>query len=133
MKCVLVIDAGLPRGLAANAAAVLAATLGARVPDLVGRDLPDADGADHPGIVVVPLPVLAADTDALRELRQRAAAVPDLVCVDFSRLAQQCRRYDEYADLLAATPGQSLDYVGVGLAGPAKAVNKLTGSLPCCR
>ena len=133
MKCVLVVDSTLPRGLAANAAAVLAATLGARLPGLVGNDLPDADGGSHPGLVTVPLPVLAADTEALRDLRERAVAVPDLVCVDFSRLAQQCRRYDEYADLLAATPGQDLAYLGVGLAGPAKAVTRLTGSLPCCR
>ena len=47
-RCVIVVDESLPAGLAANAAAVLALTLGAREPDLVGADFVDADAQPHP-------------------------------------------------------------------------------------
>src|SRR5918992_2780684 len=40
-RCVIVVDEDLPAGLAANAAAVLALTLGAREPELVGADFVD--------------------------------------------------------------------------------------------
>src|SRR3954470_19357397 len=42
-RTVVVIDRDLPRGLAANAAAVLALTLGVHRPSLVGPDFDDAD------------------------------------------------------------------------------------------
>jgi hypothetical protein len=49
-RCAIVIDADLAPGLAANAAAVLALTLGATVDGIVGPDLVDADGEVHPGL-----------------------------------------------------------------------------------
>src|SRR3954470_22743403 len=68
-RCVIVVDADLPPGLAANAAAVLALTLGAREPALAGADLVDADGREHPGLIPIGLPVLKAPRAALVDLR----------------------------------------------------------------
>jgi len=51
-RCVIVVDAALPPGRAANAAAVLALTLGKRHPHLVGADITNADGDVHFGLVV---------------------------------------------------------------------------------
>ena len=59
-RCVIVVDEDLAPGLAANAAAVLALTLGATVDGLVGPDLVDADGDVHPGLFAAGLPVLGA-------------------------------------------------------------------------
>ena len=56
----IVVDADLAPGLAGNAAAVLAVTLGATVDGLVGPDLVDADGDVHPGLFSAGLPVLGA-------------------------------------------------------------------------
>ena len=47
-RCVIVIDEALPPGLAANAAAVLALTLGREEPALVGAGFVDADEGAHP-------------------------------------------------------------------------------------
>ena len=58
-RCVIVVDESLPAGLAANAAAVLALTLGAREPDLVGADFVDADAQPHPGLIPIGLPSCA--------------------------------------------------------------------------
>lgn len=40
-KCVLILDAELPLGLLANAAVILGATLGSRIPEVVGEDVYD--------------------------------------------------------------------------------------------
>ena len=53
-KCVLVIDEAMPRGLAANTAAILGITWGRLRPELVGEDVTDAAGAIHPGIIRTP-------------------------------------------------------------------------------
>ncbi len=56
-----------------------------------------------------------------------------MVVVGFSSLAQSCRTYQEYIDRMAATPTSQLEFVGVGLFGPKRAINRLTGSLPLLR
>lgn len=42
-RCVIVLDEALPPGLAANAAAVLALSIGGLFPQVPGHDLVDAD------------------------------------------------------------------------------------------
>ncbi len=81
-RCVIVVDQTLPAGLAANAAAVLALTVGARFPQLPGQDLPDADGDVHPGLIPMGLPVLCAAPDRLAALRA-AALDGQLHVIDF--------------------------------------------------
>ncbi|MFR9725984.1 DUF2000 domain-containing protein [Streptomyces sp. MS19] len=133
-KAALLIDAALPAGLAANTAAVLALSLGRQVESLVGPELKDADGSPHAGITTVPLPVLCADADTLKAIRNRAAQDhPDVLVVDFTDCAQRTRTYDDYAALLEAATDQDITYVGVALHGPRKQVQKLTGSLPLLR
>ena len=41
VRSVVVVDRDLPKGLAANVAAVLAMTLGVRTPELIGADFED--------------------------------------------------------------------------------------------
>jgi hypothetical protein len=127
---VIVVSEQLPAGLAANAASVLAVTLGQRVDGLVGADVKDADGVAHPGIIYMPLPVLKAQPTKLTELVQAAASDPDVFFVSFTGLAQSCRTYDEYVEKMAAANTAELDVVGIGLHGPKKQINRLAGSLP---
>ena len=56
----VVVDEALAPGLAANAAAVMAMTLGAKLPALVGEDFADGAGERHPGLITTGLPVLRA-------------------------------------------------------------------------
>lgn len=55
-RCIIVVDQTLPPGLAANAAAVLPLSIGARFPQLPGHDLVDADSFAHPGLIPIGLP-----------------------------------------------------------------------------
>lgn len=134
-KCVIVVDGALPSGILANTAAILGVTLGRRVPGLVGPDVTDASGMVHPGIIMIPVPVLRGTRESLRELRLKLYddACADLVAVDFSDVAQSCRVYDEYTARAARVPEAAHVYYGIGICGPKKKVGRLTGSLPLLR
>ena len=133
VKCVMVISGSLPVGLAVNAAGVLAATLGRKVESLVGPDVVDGSGERHAGLVRIPIPVLKADEEEIRSVRERAAEVGDLLVVDLTETAQLSRTYEEYEDRMSVTQGDGLGYIGVALYGEKRSVNKLTGNLPLLR
>lgn len=128
----IVVDEELPAGLAANAAAVLALTLGAREPGLVGADFVDADAEPHPGLIPIGLPVLRAPRTDLVEIRRRGVA-DGLSVVDFPVFGQQTNDYDVFRGMVAATPAAELSYLGVALTGSARAVRRLTGRLALLR
>ena len=129
-KCVMIIREDLPKGLAANTAALLGITLGKRFPEIVGEDLTDAAGKTHPGISRLPVPILRGSGAALTALWEKLSQpeLSQVTAVDFSRLAQGCRDYGEYREKLAAAedPG----YTGIALFGPKKSINYLSGNLP---
>ncbi|MCD8167844.1 MAG: DUF2000 domain-containing protein, partial [Clostridiales bacterium] len=57
----------------------------------------------------------------------------DLMVVDFSDVAQGCRTYDEFIDKAAKAEEKEFQYLGIGICGSKKLVNKLTGNLPLLR
>ena len=131
-RCVIVVDEDLPAGPAANAAAVLALTLGAREPGLVGADFVDADAEPHPGLIPIGLPVLRAPRAELVAIRRRAAA-DGVGVIDFPVFGQQTNDYDAFRGMVAATPSFELSYLGVALSGSRRAVGRLTGRLSLLR
>lgn len=128
-RAVIVLDRDLAVGQAANAAGILAATLGALHPGLVGRDLLDGSGGIHPGLMPSGLTVLAAAAADLPTLRLDAIA-RGLDVVDFPAAGQRTNDYEEFLDLVGRTQDAALDYVGVAIAGGPKSVRKLTGRFP---
>jgi hypothetical protein len=131
-RCVIVVDEALSSGLAANAAAVLAVTLGARAPGLLGGDVEDADGAGLPGLIDRGLPILKAPGAALGALRARALEA-GVEVIAFPRFGQETTDYEAFRERVAQTPTAELAYLGLLIAGPKRAVNKVTGSLPLLR
>lgn len=129
-KCAVVVSDELPVGLRANAASILTMTLGHQVPGLLGPDVKDADGIVHPGIVLIPVPVLTASTERIREIWELAGRGEEIVHVGFTALAQSCRTYDEYIERMAQTATADLTFAGVGVFGRKKLVNAIVGSLP---
>jgi hypothetical protein len=127
-RCVIVLDEGLAPGLAANAAAVLALTLGATVDGLVGADLVDADGDVHPGLFAAGLPVLGAARESLSDLRGRAL-LAGVGVIDIPALGQQTNDYDEVRAYVARTATEDLEYLGLALHGSRRAVSRVTGTL----
>jgi Protein of unknown function (DUF2000) len=133
VRCAIVVDESLPAGLAANAAALVAVTLGAIVDGLPGADLVDADGNVHPGLVAAGIPILAASRAQLSDLRAQAAAAAGVGVVDFPAVGQQTTDYDVVIEHVGATPAADLEYLGLALHGSGRAVRRLTGGLRLLR
>lgn len=131
-RCVIIVDESLPPGLAANAAGVLAVTLGSTLPGLVGEDVVDGDGHRHPGLIRAVLPVLRAPGSRLGAIRDSAVATA-LGVIDFPAFGQQTNDYDEFRAHVEETPAADLRYLGIALYGERRAVARLTGSLPLLR
>lgn len=131
MKSVLIIDESLPVGVAANTAAVLAMSLGNRVPGLVGSDLRDRSGRVHTGITTLPIPVIGASAQIISAIRRSlcSAEYKEEYIVGFTRTAQSCKTYQEYAKKIADVPFDELQYLGIGLYGRSAKINQLTGGL----
>ncbi len=129
---VVVIDRELPKGLAANAAAVLSLTLGAHRPALVGADFTDGSGGEHLGLIPAGLPVLGAGSAELPAIRA-AARERNLFVVDFPSFGQQTNDYGEFRAAVAATPPDELVYLAMLISGPKKAVRAVTGQLGLLR
>lgn len=134
-KCVIVLEETLPPGEAANAAAILGITMGMKMPDVVGGDVPDAESRPHAGIIQFPVPILKGDAQRLKALRAKLfePLFSDLTVVDFSTLAQSCKTYREFTEKMAHTREPELQYIGLALCGDKRKVNQLTGNLPLLR
>ncbi|MDN7715534.1 DUF2000 domain-containing protein [Burkholderia gladioli] len=127
-RCVIVVDSQLPPGRAANAAAVLALTIGQRQPALVGPPLVDADGVSHPGLIPIGIAVLSAEAARLPSIRDKALAAGCEV-VDFPVQGQQTTDYSAFRDTVAQVATAELAYLGVALVGPRKAIGKIVSNL----
>lgn len=134
-KCVMVIDEALPLGIIANTAGIMGLTLGKHIPETIGPEVTDKSSCVHLGIIRIPVPVLKADSEKIKEIRQRLyqPEFADLIVVDFSDVAQSCNVYDDYIRKAAAVEEAGFRYFGIGLCGDKRLVNKLTGSLPLLR
>ncbi|WP_235837775.1 DUF2000 domain-containing protein [Chitinasiproducens palmae] len=123
----IVVDAALPVGRAANAAAVIALTVGQRHPGLVGAPLIDASQVAHPGLIPIGIAVLAAEQGALTAIRAKAVAIGCDV-VDFPVQGQQTTDYEAFQRAVAVVTTAELRYVGLALVGPRKAIGKLVAN-----
>lgn len=134
-KCVMVLDGSLPLGVLANTAGILGLTLGKYLPDAIGPEVADKSGKTHLGIIQLPVPVLKADPETLREIRRRLfqPEFSGLLTVDFSDVAQSCNVYEDYIQKAASVEENGFTYFGIGICGDKKLVGKLTGSLPLLR
>lgn len=134
-KCVMVIDAELPLGLIANTAAVLGSALGKHHPELIGENVPDGNNCVHPGLIQIPIPILAGDRSLLSDLQGsvRTNYRDSLTMIVFSDVAQHSKNYADYTTRLSRTPHSDLAWLGICIYGNKKTVNHLTGSLPALK
>jgi hypothetical protein len=127
-RCVIILNAGLSVGKAANAAAVLALTVGQRHPALVGAPLIDAAGRNFPGLISVGISVLSASAALLCKLAAQAALNP-IDCVIFPRDGQSTTDYMQLLDVVAAGDFESMEMSGIALTGDKKYLRKMTAEL----
>lgn len=130
-KCVLVIDSTQPTGIIANTSSVLSITLGQQLGSIIGQDVYDKQGEKHPGITQIPIPILGASPEKIKEIRRQLLRQPteDMVIVDFSDIAQKSRTYDQYENVMRATDEDDIRYIGIAIYGDKKVINKATGNL----
>jgi hypothetical protein len=69
----------------------------------------------------------------LRRLRLDAAEDRELLAVDFTDAALTTLNYDDYTRKIGGIESGRLEYRGLALYGPRKAVERLSGSLPLLR
>jgi Protein of unknown function (DUF2000) len=131
-RLVIVVDEALAPGLAANAAAVVAFTLGAQLPALRGPDVVAADGAVLPGFIPIGVPILRAPAEALVALHADAVAA-EVGVVALPTFGHQTTDYDEFRTLVAGTPSAELRFLAVAVHGPRRRVGRLTGSFGLLR
>ena len=131
----MVIDEKLPTGIIANTAGIMGITLGKKLPETVGPDVSDRNGRFHPGIIAIPVPILRASKEKLKELRLTLyePCFSELTVVDFSDVAQSCNVYEDYIQKAASVEETDFNYYGIGICGEKKLVSKLTGNLPLLR
>ncbi len=127
-RCVIVLDKDLPVGRLANAAAVIALTIGQRHPGLVGGALVDASGFAHPGLIPVGIAMLGAAQAELHKLRSDALAAGCDV-VDFPLEGQLTKNYEEFQGAVAVIDPVDMKYVGVALVGQKKPISKIVSKL----
>lgn len=128
-RCVIVINHSLSAGHAANAAAVLALTLGQRHPGLVGEPLVDADKCIHPGLIPIGISVLVADGATLSQLHHTLLNDDEMDGVIFPLEGQQTTDYAAFQQAVTLVPTHELQLLGIALAGNKKVIRKLTGKL----
>ncbi len=135
MKCVLLIDEGLPLGLIANCSSVLSLSLGNKVEGLIGYDLEDIENRVHVGITTMPIPILKSNSTELKNIREIlfAEKYKDCLVVDFTNVAQTTKNYEDYSNAISLTPLDKLEYLGIAIYGSKKLVNKLVGSIGLLR
>ena len=134
-KCALIIDNEQPTGIIANIASVLSMTLAVKVSNVVSYDVYDKQGERHLGITQLPIPILGASQAKIKEIRKHLLSQPNdgLVLVDFTTIAQHSKTYDEYERVMKNAEEQDLYYIGIGIYGEKKLVNKSTGNLSLIR
>ena len=57
----------------------------------------------------------------------------ELTIVDFSDVAKSCTDYEDYILKVNELTSDGFEYLGIGIYGPMKILNKLTGSMPLLR
>ena len=129
LKWVVMVDADLPPGRAANAAICVAAAPSAAVTGLLGPDTVDGAGTVHPGLPWAGCSVLAASVDQLAEIRSAAMMCDDVYVADMPLEAQRSRVYDEYREQLAVLGPAEIGYHAVSLVGPRRRIDKLVRKL----
>lgn len=130
-KCVLIVDNAQHTGIVANIASVLSMTLGCKVDNIVSHDVYDKQGEIHLGITQLPIPILGASREKIKDIRKHflSLGINNLVLVDFSTIAQHARTYDEYEQAMAIADEKDLQYIGIGVCAPKRIINKATGNL----
>lgn len=127
-KTALVLRADLAGWQLANVAAFLTGGLAGKTPDMMGEPYRDSAGRVYSALVREPVFVYGAALDELRRTHRRALARALCPAIYIEQMFKTTNDADNRAAVAAAT-ADALDFVGIGLHGPRKLVDKVINGL----
>jgi hypothetical protein len=127
-KTALVLRRDLAMWQIANVAAFLAGGLAATHPVLKGEPYRDGGGKDYTALIREPVFVYGGTVEELRRTHQRALSRELVPAVYVEAMFKTTNDADNRA-AFAAAPTDALDFVGIGVHGPRKTIDKVINSL----
>ena len=127
-KTVLVLRRDLAGWQAANVAAFLAGGLAGAHPHIVGEPYRDGGGKSYTPLIREPVFVYGATLEELRRTHQRALSRELVPAIYIEPMFTTTNDADNRA-AVAAAPANALDFVGVGVHGPRKTIDKIVNGL----
>jgi len=127
-KTALILRQGLPTWQIANVAAFLAGGLAGTHPHLMGEPYKGGDGRPYTGLIREPVFVYGGTVEELRRTHQRALSRELVPAVYIEAMFTTTNDADNRT-AFAAAPADALDFVGIGIHGPRKTVDKVVNSL----
>jgi hypothetical protein len=127
-KTVLVLRPDLAVWQIANVAAFLTGGLAGTQPDMMGEPYCDAAGRIYSALVREPVFVYGGTTEELRRTHQRALSRALRPAIYIEAMFKTTNDVDNRA-AVAAAPAEALDFVGVGVRGPRKVIDKVINGL----
>ena len=127
-KTILVLRRDLAGWQVANVAAFLAGGLAGAHPHIVGEPYRDGGGRASTPLIREPVFVYGATLEELRRTHQRALSRELVPAIYIEPMFATTNDADNRAAVAAAAP-DALDFVGVGVHGPRKTIDKIVNGL----
>ncbi len=127
-KTVLILRRDLAGWQAANVAAFLAGGLAGSHPHIVGEPYRDGGGRTYAPLIREPVFVYGATLEELRRTHQRILSRELVPAIYIEPMFATTNDADNRA-AVAAAPPDALDFVGIGVHGPRKAIDKIVNGL----
>jgi hypothetical protein len=127
-KTVLVLRRDLAGWQAANVAAFLAGGLAGANPHIMGEPYRDGAGREYASLIREPVFVLGGTLEELRRTHQRALSRELKPAIYIEPMFTTTNDADNRA-AVAAAPPDALDFVGIGVHGPRKIIDKIVNGL----
>jgi hypothetical protein len=127
-KTALVLRKDLAPWQVANVAAFLAGGLAATHPEMKGEPYRDGGGKAYTALIREPVFVYGGTVEELRRTHQRALSRELVPAVYIEAMFKTTNDADNRA-AFAAAPTDALDFVGIGVHGPRKTIDKVINSL----
>lgn len=134
IRVAIVVDPNLPPALIANTVSAIGIGMGAKMPILGAETLSDRSGRATDIVSNRPVPILQADGQTIRQIMLKALNQPEEhAIVPFPGFARSLHDFTDYQRQFPDRDLSDEKIDGLGLAGPAKWVRSLTGSLKLLR
>lgn len=127
-KTALVLRRDLAAWQMANVAAFLAGGLTGTHGPLMGEPYRDAAGRTYTGLIREPVFVYGATLEELRRTHQRALSRELVPAIYIEPMFITTNDADNRA-AVASADSEALDFVGIGVHGPRKAIDKIVNGL----